>query len=118
MQLKGRISGLFCMILTVAYSIYIDSYFYNAVSSDLGGAIATALVTPHMAMVAIAAIMAIIGYFMKARWAFLVAGILLVVASVIFLPYAMFVLVQIILSFVTYVRMGDMCMQKDLNGKY
>ena len=106
MKVKGRVSGLLCMILTVAYAIYIVSYFSKAGSANLGGAIATAIVTPHMVCVAVAAIMTIIGFFGKARWAFLTAGILLVVAAVIFLTYAMLVVVQAVLAFIAYARMG------------
>ena len=106
MSVKGRVSGLLCMILTVAYAIYIMSYFAKAGASDLGGAIATAIVTPHMVCVAVAAVFTVIGFFGKARWGFLVAGILLVVAAVIFLTYAMLVVVQAILAFIAYARMG------------
>ena len=72
----------------------------------MGGAIATAIVTPHMVCIAVAAVMSIIGFFGKARWAFLVAGILLIVAAVVFLTYAMFVIVQAVLAFIAYGRMG------------
>ena len=106
MKVKGRVSGLLCMILTVVYAIYIVSYFSSASSSNLSGAIATALVTPHMVCVAVAAVMTIIGFFGKARWAFLTAGILLIVAAVVFLTYAMFVIIQAVLAFIAYVRMG------------
>lgn len=106
MKAKGRISGFLCMLLTVAYAIYIVVYFSNTSSSNVGGAIATALVTPHMVCVAIAAIMSVIGFFGKARWAFLVAGILLIVAAVVFLMYAMLVIIQAILAFIAYARMG------------
>ncbi len=106
MKMKGRISGLLCMILTVTYAIYIVSYFAKAGETNVGGAIATAIVTPHMACAAVAAVMSVIGFFCKARWAFLVCGILLVVAAVIFLTYAMMVVVQAVLAFIAYARMG------------
>ena len=112
MKVKGRISGFLCLLLTVAYAIYIISYFANIGNaatdnaSKLGGAIATALVTPHMVCVAIAAIMSFVGFFAKARWAFLVCGILLIVAAVVFLTYAMMVVVQAVLAFIAYARMG------------
>lgn len=106
MKVKGRVSGFLCMLLTIAYAIYIVTYFSNASSSNLGGAIATAIVTPHMVCVAVAAVMTVIGFFCKARWAFLTAGILLVVAAVIFLTYALLVIVQAILAFIAYARMG------------
>ena len=107
MSRKGRISGLFCMLLTVIYAFYIISYFAKVGSENLGGVLATAIVTPHMVCVAVAAVMSIIGFFGKARWAYLVTGILLVVAGVIFLTYAMMVAIQAILAFITYARMGE-----------
>ncbi len=106
MKIKGRITGFLCMLLTIAYAVYLISYFANISRDSLGSAIATAIVTPHMVCVAVAAIMTIIGFFGKKRWGFLVAGILLVVAAVIFLVYAMFVVVQAILAFIAYARMG------------
>ncbi len=106
MKTKGRISGLLCLILTVAYAVYIIGYFSNVSAENLGGALATAIVTPHMVCVAVAAVMSIIGFFGKARWAFLVTGIMLVVAAVIFLAYAAFVVIQAILAFIAYARMG------------
>ena len=106
MEQKGRISGFFCMVLTVLYAIYIISYFSKVGGENLGGALATAIVTPHMVCVAIAAVMSVIGFFGKARWGFLVTGILLVVAAVIFLTYAMMVIIQAILAFIAYARMG------------
>lgn len=106
MKIKGRITGFLCMLLTVAYAIYLIAYFRDALSSDWTGAIATAIVTPHMACIAVAAVMTIIGFFGKKRWGFLVGGILLVVAAVIFLTYAMMVVVQAALAFIAYARMG------------
>ena len=80
---------------------------FNKISSEnFGSAIATAIVTPHMVCVAVAAVMTILGFFGKKRWGFLVAGILLVVAAVVFLTYAMMVAVQAILAFIAYARMG------------
>ncbi len=62
MKVKGRISGFLCMLLTVVYAIYIVSYFSGIVDVNLSAAVATALVTPHMVCVAIAAIMSIVGF--------------------------------------------------------
>ena len=106
MKIKGRITGFLCMLLTVAYAAYLISYFAKISSENFGSAIATAIVTPHMVCIAVAAVMTIIGFFGKKRWGFLVAGILLVVAAVVFLTYAMMVAVQAILAFIAYARMG------------
>ncbi|MDO4484410.1 MAG: hypothetical protein Q4C54_08270 [Clostridia bacterium] len=106
MKTKGRISGLLCMILTVAYAIYIVAYFGNASTTNLGGAIATALVVPHMICVAVAAVFSLVGFFVKKRWAMLTCAILMAVAAVMFPMYAMMVIVQSILGFIAYARMG------------
>lgn len=106
MKTKGRISGFLCMLLTILYAIYIYTYFNGVSTKNLGGAIATAMVTPHMACVVVAAIFALLGFFGKKRWAMLTCGILLVVAAVIFMTYAPMVAIQAILAFVAYARMG------------
>ncbi len=106
MKSKGRITGFLCMILTVAYALYIVSFFAKAGATNASGAIAAAIVTPHMVCVAVAAVMSVIGFFGKARWAYLTCGILLVVAAVIFLTYAIMVVIQAVLAFIAYTRMG------------
>lgn len=106
MKTKGRISGLLCMILTVAYAIYVFAYFNSVSSQNLSGALATAIVMPHLVCVVVAAIFALLGFFGKKRWAMLTCGVLLVVAAVVFMSYAPFVVIQAILAFVAYARMG------------
>lgn len=103
---------LISALLGVAYSIYIVSYFSGAVtgtqtgSEAVGGAIATALVTPHMICVVIAAIFNSIAALANKRGFALVGAILYCVAAVMFLMYAPFVLPSIILSFIGYARLG------------
>ena len=106
MKTKGRITGFLCMLLTILYAIYIVYYFYGAIQTDqLSGSLATALVTPHIICVVIAAIFSFIGFFAKVRWAFLVASILLFVAGALFLTYFMLVIVQAVLGLIAYIRM-------------
>lgn len=106
MKIKGRITGFLCMLLTVLYAGYLVYYFYGAMQEDaVAGTLATALVTPHMVCVMIAAVFSIIGFFAKARWAFLVTSILLFVAGAIFLAYIMMVVIQAILALIAYARM-------------
>lgn len=105
-KMKGRVSGFLGMALTVLYTIYIVSYFGEMAMDNLGGYIATAIVTPHMLCVAMAALFSLIGFFGKKRWAMLTAGILMAAAAVVFLTYAMFVVVQAVLLFIAYARMG------------
>ena len=94
-------------ILGFCYCIYIVSYFGNAVSSSqgmrqVGAGIATALVTPHMILAVLATIFNGIGWdYYKPRFA-LAGAILYCCAMVVFIPYFMFVIIQMILSFVGY----------------
>ena len=97
-------------LLGLAYFIYICVYFtgVNTSSTDaaeaIGGAIATALVTPHMICVAIAVIFNLVGFFANKPWAALTAGILYAVGGVLFLAYFMFVIPSMVLCFVGYAR--------------
>lgn len=104
MKRKGGIFALIGTVLTVAYAIYIVSYFTG--TTGLGGAIATAIVTPHMVCAVIAAVFSVVGCLAKARWAMLVASILLFVAGALFPTYFVMVIVQAILCLIAYIRMG------------
>lgn len=105
-KMKGRVSGFLAMALTILYAIYIVSYFGDIAMDSPGTFMATAIVTPHMLCVAIAALFSLIGFFGKKRWAMLTAGILMGAAAVVFLTYVMFVIVQASLFFIAYARMG------------
>lgn len=103
-------------IFASAYSVYLICYFVGGTASAsgteaLGGAIATALVTPHMIMFLIGAIFGWIGIFVKKSWAALVAAILYSVGTILFLLYAMFGAPILILGFIGYAN------QKKLNKK-
>ena len=75
-------------------------------SSDLAGAaIATALVTPHMICTVLAVIFNGLGLFMNKRGFALTGAILYAVAIVMFIPYFMFIIIQMILSFVGFAKM-------------
>lgn len=98
-------------ILGLIYAIFLISNFGGAVfgaSSDaeaVGGAIATALVTPHMICVVLAVIFNIIGAFYNKSGFALTGGILYAVGGVLFLLYMPFVIPMIVLSFVGYSKL-------------
>lgn len=103
-------------VLATAYAIYLFCYFIGGTASAegaeaVGGAIATALVTPHAIMFLIGAVFGWIGLFIKKTWAALVAAILYSVGTLFFLVYVMFGAPILILGFVGYVN------QKKLNHK-
>lgn len=77
----------------------------------VGGAIATALVTPHMIMFLIGAIFGWVGFVGKKSWGALVAAILYSVGTLFFLVYFMFGVPILVLGFVGY------SMQKKLNAQ-
>lgn len=114
---KGRSKALFIgTLIATAYGIYIISYFAGTMSGgsatdQIGGAIATALVTPHMVCTWIGLIFGWLGFFGKKTWAALVSAILYCVAAVLFFLYAFFLIPSIVLGFVGYAN------QKKLNTK-
>ena len=98
-------------VLGLAYAIYLVVYFAGVnesaegVGEAIGAGLATAMVTPHMICTIIAVIFNILGWAMSKAGFALVAGILYAVAAVIFVTYAMFVVVQMILCFIGYARL-------------
>lgn len=107
--MKGKSKALIVSaVLGVAYSIYLITYFSGAMSDAnstgeaLGGAIATALVMPHMICVVLAAIFNVIGALANKSGFALTGAILYCVGGVIFLMYMPFVLPMMILSFIGY----------------
>ena len=105
---KGRSKVLFVAnVLATLYVIYLVTHFGSAVTADdtaeaIGGAIATALVTPHMVVTAIGAVFGWLGFFTKKSWGALVAAILYCVGGLLFLMYVMFSVPLLILGFVGY----------------
>ena len=101
---------LVSFVLGVLYAIYIVAYFGGAVggsegAEQAGAAIATALVTPHMICTVLAVIFNGLGLFMNKRGFALTGAILYAVAIVMFIPYFMFIIIQMILSFVGCAKM-------------
>lgn len=102
--------------LATLYTLYLISYFsgetLNAEGAEaVGGAIATALVTPHMIMFLIGSIFGWIGYLARKSWAALVAAILYSVGTLLFLMYAMFGAPILVFGFIGYSK------QKKLNSQ-
>ena len=77
-------------IIATAYIIYLITYFYNGMQSNdsaeaIGGAIATALVTPHILMIGLGTIFGWLGFFLRKTSFALVSAILVSVGALIFL---------------------------------
>lgn len=105
----------FATIIATVYAIYLITYFSGSTinaengAEAAGGAIATALVMPHMIMFIIGAVFGWIGVLAKKSWAALIAAILYSVGTVLFPLYFMFGVPILILGFIGY------AMQKKLN---
>jgi len=95
-------------VLYIAYSIF---YWSGAFTSDLsgsekiGGGLAIAIVTPHLVATSLAVIFNALGLFMRKRGFALTGAILYAVAIVLFPLYFMFVIIQMILSFIGFAKM-------------
>lgn len=106
---KSKLS-LISWILSLLYLIYLIFYFGESMGNTTGPeqagvAIATALVFPHMLAVGIGLIFNMIGYFLNNRAFILVGAILYSVSILLFMMYFMFVVVQMILSYVAFAKM-------------
>lgn len=111
MKKKKSLCLLIAWILGLAYVLYLVSYFAGAntntadTTEAIGAGLATMMVAPHMVVTLLAVIFNILGWAMNKRGFALTGGILYAVAMVLFIPYLVFVLVQMILSFVGFARL-------------
>ena len=113
MKVKKRRSKLLLAsaIIGVLYILYSISYWTGANTSGadtaeaIGAGIATALVMPHLICTGLAVIFNIIGWAMNHRGFALTAGILYSVAMILFPMYFMFVLLEVIFSFVGFAKL-------------
>ena len=113
---KGRSKALFvASLLTTMYVIYLIVHFGSSIFAQdsaeaLGGALATALVAPHMFILGLGVIFGWVGFLARKSWAALVAAILYCVGGLLFFVYFMFVIPSIILGFIGYSK------QKKINN--
>ena len=102
---------LISFILGVAYLIYSIFYWTGAVSGSastaeqVGAGLATAIVMPHLIFNALAVIFNALGLFMRKRGFALTGAILYTVALVLFPVYFMFVIIEMILSYIGFAKM-------------
>lgn len=104
-----NILALISIILTGLYLVYSAYYWLGVVGNTgvgfaeyTGSFIATALVVPHLLCILIGFVFNCLGYFLNKKNFILVAAILYAVSIVLFISYFMFIIVQMILCFVSY----------------
>lgn len=108
---KRSVLLLISAILGVLYLLYSIVYWagVNTGSGDtseaIGVGIATVLVMPHLICTGIAVIFNILGWVMNHRGFALTGAILYAVAMVLFLSYFMFVVAEMVLSFVGFAKL-------------
>ena len=109
---RFSVCALISFIIGILYLIY--SFFYwtdlSASSSDVfeavGNGLAFAVVLPHLIATAVAVLLNALGCFMKHSGIVLAGAILYCVALLLMPIYFMFVVIEIVLSFVAYARMS------------
>lgn len=110
---KGKLSVLLLisLILGVLYIIYSIWYWTGTAGSgastaeQVGTSVATILVMPHLIFTALAVLFNALGLFMRKRGFALTGGILYTVALVLFPVYFMFVIIQVVLSYIGYAKL-------------
>ena len=114
MKMKNILKGkskllLVSFIIGLAYLVYLIVYFGSlngeTSSEQIGQALATAMVMPHIILVGLAVIFNGLGCFLNKRGFALTGAILYAVAMIVFIPYFMFVIIEMILSFVGFAKM-------------
>lgn len=102
---KQRSKVLFiCAILSLAYTIYLMSYFGSASAEDASGAIATVIILPHLIAFTLGTVFVCLGFFLRKATFAMVGSILFCVAAVLFIMYAPFTIPMIILGFVGFAK--------------
>lgn len=105
---------LVALVLSALYMVYSVWYWFGGgaasqtggdASAQLGGVLAAALVTPHLLLAFLGLVFNALGFAMDKRAFALTAGILYAVAIVLFPMYFFFVIIQMILCFVSFAKM-------------
>lgn len=97
-------------ILGAIYIAYILYYMFSSFSNatgdaQVGAGLGIAIITPHVIAAGIAVLLNVLGWSMNKRGFALSGAILYAVSIVLFPLYFMFVIIQMILSFVGYAKM-------------
>lgn len=110
LKTKRNVCAIISLILTFAYLLYCIYYWGNlstgtSTAEQFGSAIAITLVFPHLIATALAFIFNAIGVILPNRWFVLTGAILYAISIVLFFAYFMFIIIQMILSFIGFALM-------------
>lgn len=114
MKKRRSKTALIAMVIGVAYGVYALSYWFGGgveygadTAANVGAGLATAIALPHTIAAILGALMNAIGYFANSRGFILTGAILYTVSLVLFPVYFMFVIIQMVLSYVAFARMKN-----------
>lgn len=113
--MKQKLSKLLLIsfILGALYLVYSLFYWAGAVGSgsdaaeQIGAGLATVIVMPHLICTALAVIFNGLGLFLRKRGFALTGAILYTVALVLFPVYFMFVIIEMVLSYIGFAKMKN-----------
>lgn len=113
--MKQKLSKLLLIsfILGALYLVYSLFYWAGAAGSgsgtaeQIGAGLATVIVMPHLICTALAVIFNGLGLFLRKRGFALTGAILYTVALVLFPVYFMFVIIEMILSYIGFAKMKN-----------
>ena len=111
MKTKKSKCLLISWILGVLYVLYLIGYIVNTNASmtetaeAIGAGIATVIIMPHLICTVLAVIFNVLGWAMNKRGFALTGAILYTVALVLMPLYFMFVIIQMILSYVGFAKL-------------
>ena len=111
---KRSLALLLALIIGIGYFGFCSRHFFGATvesaesgeaAAFIGTALASALVAPHIALGWIAAVLNLAAFLGNSRGCAMAAFILYSISAVLFFMYAPFVVPEIILSIIGYVRL-------------
>lgn len=111
MKTKKSKCLLISWVLGVLYVLYLIGYIVNTNASmtetaeAIGAGIATVIIMPHLICTVLAVIFNVLGWAMNKRGFALTGAILYTVALVLMPLYFMFVIIQMILSYVGFAKL-------------
>lgn len=107
-------------ILVSLYAIFLMSYFYGGVANSNGdeqvaGAIATALVTPHMILIVLGVVFSVVALFANKNWAAITSCVLVFVSTILMPIYFMFTIPLGIVGIIAIVCLNKLNQKADMN---
>lgn len=113
--MKKRSLALFlALVIGILYYGYCSSHFFGGTLETAQGgeateffasAVASAMVTPHIAIGWIAVVLNLVAFLANSRGCALAAVILYAVSAVVFMMYALFVIPEVVFAIIGYVRL-------------